>query len=432
MGSLLEVSNIIEKHINDNNPVKASYKVAETETREITMENGEFTLFRTLFDREVSISVIKDKKLGKTSINKFDEESIKEAVDTAISSASSGNPDDAYDIADGMEPAEFKRGALEPDIDKLMERAQEFANDIAERYPKVLVMQLMFKYVRVHSLFRNTNGTMDDSTEGYYIVSAEYAGNDGENSTGLSGGYILVDNLDKPFIEIGTMDYDLKSAQDSLELAAVEGKFVGDVIFTPGCFGQMLMFSLGIFISDDVLVDGTSLWKDKLGKKVASDKFTLKINPWDERIVGGSIRTVDGFRSEECSVIENGVLKSFGLSLYGANKCGQERAKATDLDVVIEAGDVALGDMIKSIDRGLIVGAISCGFPSANGEISGVAKNSFYVENGEIKGAVMETMVSFTLSDMMENIVELSKELPLDGTAVIPYVKATGITISGK
>ena len=142
--------------------------------------------------------------------------------------------------------------------------------------------------------------------------------------------------------------------------------------------------------------------------------------------------TDDGFRSEDYTIIENGVLKSYMTSLYAANKCKVERAKNSGFDLVIEGGDVALADMIKGIKRGLIVGAVSCGMPSGNGELSGVAKNSFYVEDGQIKGAVTETMINFNLADMMQNVTVLSKEVLCDGTMVVPYIEVSHVLISGK
>lgn len=432
MASLVEVSDIIASYLKEKGSAKAQYTVTERETREITLENGEFTLFRTLFDNDVEIEVIKDHKIGKTSINKFDEMAIKNALDTAFVSAESGSADEAYDIAPKMEPAVFHIGVEEPDVDQLMQRAQEFVKDIKERYPKILIMQIILTHVKEHSLYRNSNGSQDETFSGYYSIVAEYAGNDGENSTGIGGCVAVTKNLDTPFIELGNIDYNLKVAQDSLELTTVEGKFQGDVIFTPECMSQMLGYTVTNFIDDNVLIAGTSMWKDKLEQKVASDLFTLEYKPWDERIVSHEVHTADGFRSEDFVVIKDGVLKSFGASLYGANKCNVERAKCSEYDFVVEPGDTELSEMIKSVKKGLIIGAISCGVPSANGEISGVAKNSFYVENGEIKGAVMETMVSFTLPEMLQNIVEISKEAPLDGTCVMPFIKVKNINISGK
>ena len=38
--------------------------------------------------------------------------------------------------------------------------------------------------------------------------------------------------------------------------------------------------------------------------------------------------------------------------------------------------------MVKNIDRGLLVTRFSGGSPSDNGDFSGIAKNSFYIQNG--------------------------------------------------
>lgn len=52
---------------------------------------------------------------------------------------------------------------VEPDIDKLMQRAKELSDDIKNRHPKVLVMQIILKHVSAHSIYRNTNGSQDDN-----------------------------------------------------------------------------------------------------------------------------------------------------------------------------------------------------------------------------------------------------------------------------
>lgn len=432
MANIIEVSDKLKSLIAEKGDIKAQYSVALTQTREITMENGEFTLFRTLFDNDVEINVIKDGKVGTTSLNKFDDKALSDAVDNVLVSAEAGTADENFDIAPGMDAAKFTIGAVEPDIDKLMQRAKELSEDIKNRHPKVLVMQIILKHVSAHSIYRNTNGSQDEKLSGRYEVSVEFAGNDGENSTGIAGTFVAVSNLDKPFIELGSIEKDLKDAEDSLNPISVDGKFEGDVIFTPSCAMIMIYYALSNFVGESAVLENTGLWLGKIGQKVAADKLTVAMKPWDERIVNHEVHTDDGFRSEDYTIIENGVLKSYMTSLYAANKCKVERAKNSGFDLVIEGGDVALADMIKGIKRGLIVGAVSCGMPSGNGELSGVAKNSFYVEDGQIKGAVTETMINFNLADMMQNVTALSKEVLCDGTMAVPYIEVSHVLISGK
>lgn len=432
MANIIEVSDKLKSLIAEKGDIKAQYSVALAQTREITMENGEFTLFRTLFDNDVEIKVIKDGKVGTTSLNKFDDKALSDAVDNVLVSAEAGTADENFDIAPGMDEAKFTIGAVEPDIDKLMQRAKELSEDIKNRHPKVLVMQIILKHVSTHSIYRNTNGSRDEKVSGRYEVSVEFAGNDGENSTGIAGTFVAVSSLDKPFIELGSIEKDLKDAEDSLNPISVDGKFEGDVILTPSCAMIMTYYALSNFVGESAVLENTGLWLGKIGQKVAADKLTVAMKPWDERIVNHEVHTDDGFRSEDYTIIENGVLKSYMTSLYAANKCKVERAKNSGFDLVIEGGDMALADMIKSIKRGLIVGAVSCGMPSGNGELSGVAKNSFYVEDGQIKGAVTETMINFNLADMMQNVTALSKEVLCDGTMVVPYIEVSHVLISGK
>ncbi len=307
----------------------------------------------------------------------------------------------------------------------------ELSEDIARDHKKIKVMEMCATYVRGHALFINTNGTRDDSEYGYYNLVLDFAGNDGENTTGINSVGVTFDNLDKKFIELGSIERELTDAENSLNPMSVNGKFEGDVLFTPDCAYQVLSYVIGNTVMDDALVTKTSKWLDKIGEQVASPLLTIRANPWDERIICHEVHTRDGFRSENYDIIEKGVLISFAASLYAANKCGVDRAPNTGFDAVVDPGDTSYKDMVKSIKKGLIIGSISCGMPGATGELSGVAKNAFYVEDGEIKGAVMETMVSTNLFDMLFNIKSISREILCNGRRVMPYILAGGVTISG-
>ena len=201
---------------------------------------------------------------------------------------------------------------------------------------------------------------------------------------------------------------------------------------TPGTAEQFIHMTLSNYITDGVIMDGTSMWLDKVGQQVASEKLTVSLKPSDERIIAGECGTGSGFRSEDVTLIDKGVLKTHWLSLYGANKTGRPVVKNTGGDLVVEPGDKTLAELIASVDRGLILGGFSGGNPGTNGEFSGVAKNSFLIGNGKIKCAVTETMVNGNLADAFRNIRGISRELLCDGGSVVPYIAVDGIVISGK
>ncbi len=407
--------------------------VRESEMREFNIEGNEFSLFRTNFDRMIAMTLFVGGKKGSVSINKFDDEAISEAVDNCISAANSAQPDSAWELAKDNGERHFVRGALVPDTEKLFFRTQELLEDIKKRHPIILVEQMIVKHILVKSVYMSTTNNLYFSESGRYVAELMYSAHEGENATSFFGSDVTLNNLDKPFIDCAFIEQELSDIENQLDTKPTEGKFQATVIFTPACLvGSVFGEILENFVSDSVILEGTSIWKDKLGTKVADERINFSLKPNDERIVNGEFRTGEGYLSEDFDIIENGVLKSLVLSQYVANKTGNERAKNTSQAFIIKNGDTPIDEIIKNTKRGIIVGRFSGGSPSANGEFSGVAKNGFYIENGKIVSALSETMISGNLASMLNNLVDISKETLVDGSVVAPYMAFDGITISGK
>ena len=149
-------------------------------------------------------------------------------------------------------------------------------------------------------------------------------------------------------------------------------------------------------------------------------------------IVCGERYTSDGRVSQDYDIIKDGRLNAFALSSYVANKTGHKAAPNASFSLIVPAGSESIRDIIAGIDRGLLVSRFSGGSPSSSGDFSGVAKNSFLIENGQIGPAVSETMISGNLAGMFEKLRGISSERVQDGSTLIPYIAVDGITISGK
>ncbi len=414
------------------NATKYSYCFSESEKQELNVENGGFKLMRTVFNNNCSLRVFTDSRMGSAGGNDISEDGLKKLIADAKAAAASSPEDPCHDIAPDQGKEVFRDGVQEEDLDGFVARIREFLDMVAKDYPKVRIMAAIGSFDRWHWLSRNTNGTEFEGIGGQYGFSIEICASDGEKTTGLNYAGIQMKSLDKPLIEIGEIRQKLEDIQNSIYPETMEGKFEGTVILTPGCGSEFLYMLLMNYCSSGVIMDGTSLWLDRVGEQVADEKLTVSLKPFDERIVSGERGTGDDFRSEDVTVIEKGVLKTHLLNLYAANKTGRPVVKNTSMNLVVEPGDTSYADMIASVKKGLILGGFSGGQPGTNGEFSGVAKNSFLIENGKIKCAVTETMVNGNLGDVVKNIRAVSKELCLDGGMVMPYIAADGIVISGK
>ncbi|WP_026498207.1 TldD/PmbA family protein [Butyrivibrio sp. WCD2001] len=432
MNEMREFADLFDDVLKDKEINKYTYVLVKSEKQELNVENGEFKLLRTVFDYYTSLTVFEDNKMGSASGNDLSKEALIKLADDGKDSAQSSPEDPCHDIAPDQGKEVFRQGTYEPDMDKFLNRIQECLDAIKKEYPKVLVMAAVGSYDRSHWISRNSNGTEFEDYSGHYNFYFEISAGEDDVNSGIGFAGVTMDNLDKPFMELGNLRQSLEDISNSIHTKSLEGKFEGTVILTPGAASQFLSMLISNYMSDHVVINGTSLWLDKVGEQVASDKLTISKKPFDDRIVNGERGTQDGFRAEDVTLIEKGVLKTHSLSLYAANKTGRPVVKNTGWSLVVEPGEKELAEIIKSVDKGLILGSYSGGEPGANGEFSGVAKNSFLIKNGEVKYAVSETMVNGNLGEIVKNIRDISKELVCDGGSVVPYIAVDGVVISGK
>ncbi|MBE5950397.1 MAG: TldD/PmbA family protein [Lachnospiraceae bacterium] len=432
MEELRCVAQKVQEEIKNAGIEKARFSVEEKETQEFSMENGEFSLYRTLFDKDLSVTVFPNQKKGSGSTNKLDDASIKAVVEGALASAESAVPDEAYDIAPKQENQAFEAGTYEPDMDLLFARTKELAEDIKKEFPKIQVMLMMVSHEKNHEIYWNTNGTEFERFYGCYNLMIEFSANEGDKTTSLAYASVRTATLEQPFIEMAAVKRKLADTVKQLDVKPMEGKFTGTVVLMPECVDEFLGYICSNFTSDSVILEKTSIWLDKLGEQVADPRVSVTFDPMHEQIISRERYTYDGFVSEPEDFIKDGVLSSFKTSLYVANKSGVKPAKNTSYCMVMQPGDTSFEDIIKNTKQGLLLGGFSGGQPGTNGEISGVAKNSFLIEDGKITTAVNEVMITGNLADMIQNVVAISKETLSEGTSVMPYVAVDGVVVSGK
>ncbi len=407
--------------------------VRESEKREFNVDGGQFSLMRTLFDRDVAVTVLKDQRKGSVHVNRFDEEAVRKAVAECISASESAEPDPAWQFADEPVSKDFTEGTPECDTEALFSRTKELMEDIKTRHPKILMEQMITEHNAYRSVFMNSSGAAYRTTAGAYNFSLMYSAHEGEKSSSFYGSDVTLKTLDRPVIECALIDRELSEIEKQLDPAPLSGKFTGTVLLAPAALSEIVLETiLGNFVSDGSLIDGTSVWKDKLGEKVSDDCFSFSINARSEDIVIGSHITGEGYPAENYDLIRDGKLTSFALSQYGANKTGGKRAGNSTWNLCVPAGEHSLDEIISGIGRGVLVMRFSGGAPAPSGEFSGVAKNSFLIENGKISGALAETMISGCVPDMLNSIRAVSSDLLKDGSLSLPYIAFDGVTISGK
>lgn len=412
---------------------QAAVTARYTETREFNVDGGEFSLFRTLFDNSLSLTAFKAGKKGSLAVNHFDEESIAAAAADCLAAAEAGESDPDWELAPCQGRHEFADGRPEPEMDKLFDRCIELMEDIGRCHPSILMEQMIVRHEKINEVYANTLGSVFSEKSGFYNLNMMFSAHEGDKGSSFFGCDFTTAELDKPFIEMGSIRRDLGDVEKQIHTRPVEGKFEGTVLLTPGCLKELLYYALAAFADGSVIYDGTSLWKDKLGKAVADERLTVSLAPNSDLAVTGAHWTGDGCLSEDFNIIEKGVLNSFLLNKYFANKTGFRPSPNTSIrNMIVAPGDKPLEEIVAGIGRGLVVSRVSGGNPGASGDFSMVAKNSFLIENGKIGDAVSEVMVNGNLAELLNNIRHISCETERDGYGSLPWIAFDGVTVAGK
>lgn len=403
--------------------------INEYEKKELNIESGKMSLFRTTFSNSISLEAIKDLKQSSISVNKIDKKSVDIAITSLIESVNSSQVDEANAISENQTNEIFSKGQLVPDLDLMYDRVEDFNKHVKNDYKKIILEAVTLDHNTSKTYIANSNGVDYEVNKGLYGFSAMFTAKDGSNTSSFNYTGVNRLKLDNDFKNQGYISDLMRQSEEQIKSFPVKNKFVGQVIVTPHCLPDFISF-IDSSISDSSLISGTSIYKNKIGDKITSDIFSLSSNPIDDRIDSGYFLTGDTYKAKNTDIVKKGILNTHLLSLYGAKKTGGKRVSNQGGCYIVNTGSESLENMIKNIDKGILLCRFSGGSPSDNGDFSGVAKNSYYIEKGKIKFPIIETMVSGNIAQMFMNINSISKESVDFGDSILPWVSFDGVTVS--
>ncbi|PHS29162.1 MAG: peptidase [Alkaliphilus sp.] len=427
-----KVVNKMMKLLAKENLEKYQIIINNSKKTEMVVERGEISLLRTTSDTNLRITAINENKKASVNINKVDDSSLEEATKNVLELLETSEVDDAYDISPFQEARQFESGSKEPNKEDMYKLITRFIGAVKLEYPKLNISEsaLTFNYTEVNLV--NSNGVDYLQTKGIYSFYVVFTAKDGDNISSMNFVAFSMNDLEKDLLDTATLRRLIKENIEQLETKPITEKFAGDVLITPDYLAELIATFAGIGLSDGALIAGTSVLKDSIGKEIASPKLTIRSNPRSKHICDGYSITSDGFEAKNLTIVENGVLKNHLLGLYGAKKTAKKRAENSGDAYVVDPGGVSYKDMVKKVKKGILLSRFSGGNPSPNGDFSGIAKNSYYIEDGKVQYPISETMIAGNIYDMLKNIKEISKEQVNFGNALMPWLLTTGVTISGK
>jgi PmbA protein len=219
-----------------------------------------------------------------------------------------------------------------------------------------------------------------------------------------------------------------------------------NVIFTQFALQQLLYYTLINAVKADYVQRNQSVFKGKIGEKVASEILTI----CDDGLFNGGLRTWkfdgEGVPQQKTLIVEKGILRDFIYDNYTAKKEGKESTgnatragylstpniEATNFHLM--AGNKSPEELIGEVAEGLLVYYLQGAHSSnpASGEFSVVATSAWRVQNGEITYATKGAMLTGDIFHVLTNVSALANNERKIGQLVAPWVLVENVKVIGK
>ncbi len=425
------LDNCLQKLQNKGADKSEVYLIREIK-EEMNIHSNEIKLLRTLDEYNLEMTAIVDNRKDTIKLSEIDDESVEQAAKEVIENAKNSQTDEANDIASSPVNKTFRDYKTEVDLELMHEKLQDFLKKVKNKYPDVIIEEAILTYHDRTDYYANSNEVyLSSDSDNYSFVIMFFAKRD-EKTSSFNYTFTCTEDLDRDLLEMGSINNLLKQTEEHLEPKSIEHKkIIGDVVITPDCMNEMLSFVLN-HLQNQHLISGISYFQDKLGELVVDEQITLRTEPDSDKLAIKRYFGDDGIINRNDYIINQGVLNNYLLDLYGANKTGYQRGPSTGSNLIMSNGERDYKELVRSIDKGIILSRFSGGHPAPNGDFSGVAKNSYYIEDGEVKYPIKETMISGNLFEMLKNIKGISSERINNGESLLPYVQFGNMTISSK
>lgn len=407
---------------------QAEVKLALSNKQELNLANNVMSLYRTTQDIALELVAFSGYKKSVKRINQIEDTQVEKAVLEVVETAKGSQEDEANAIAEYQPAQRFQTGPEACDFERLYGKLDAFIQYARKETPYVNLEEGAAEFLLKEHFHMNSNGLDNYAKTAFYnfgvvFIAVKEKARSSFNYTGL-----LQEELNQEFYDAGSISELMRQSEQQLDPRSIPANFVGDVVFTPDCLADILEVIVAN-LKDRPIHTGISIFANKLHRPVAHPSLTLLANPVGDGMPDKSFFTENGYLAKNQAIIENGVLNTYLLSLYGARKTGFARSETVGRNLSVAPGMTQKDDMIKGIKKGVLLGRFSGGAPAPNGDFSGVAKNSYYIEDGKILYALKETMIAGNVRKMLFDIRGISAERCRFGYATLPWLHVDGINV---
>lgn len=411
--------------------IDAGFQEAEvyyerSESFQCMIFEGEIDSYETSEEGGLGLRGLYNGKMGYAYTEKIDEDSIPFLIESAKANANVLDEDDGSDIFGGSKDYAnhtfFSEELANIQVPEKIELIKSIEKKVLAYDSRIVTLNYcVLQDFSGDRILANSKGLSLKEKKNGIVIFISAVVKDGEEMK--TGSFIKLTR------DFGSLDAD-KIAKEAAEEAL---SYLGEqsiptrrypIIMRHDAAASLLATFTPIFSAENTQKD-QSLLKGKVGKKVASDIFTLLDDPFHSDAVAGSNFDGEGVATKTRSIVSNGTLETLLHNRKTAKIDGVETTghahktsyKSTltiaPLNMFIAPGEKSQDDLIASLDNGVLITNLA-GLHSGTNTISGdfsVAATGFHIKDGKISSPVKQMTIAGNFFDLINDIEEIGSDL---------------------
>ena len=192
-----------------------------------------------------------------------------------------------------------------------------------------------------------------------------------------------------------------------------------------------LLGVLGGPLSGGALHQKRSCLAGRLGKRIGSELLTIIDDPTIPRGLGSQPWDGDAMRARPRTIVENGVLQQYNLSVYYARKLGMDPTSGGRSNWVIPTGTRSVEEITRSLPKVIAVTSFLGGNSNAaTGDFS-FGIRGVLLEHGQPTRSLSEMNVSGNITEIFERLVDVGNDPWTWSTTRSPSLLLDDVSFSG-
>ncbi len=388
----------------------------------------------------VGVRVIRESRQGFAYAGTLDPKAFEDVFREARDNAEYGTHDDALGL---ISPGDFPVERLELDLvahdfgefddDSKVCAALDLESDIKAADRRVRTVQTFYGDAVVEVAIANSAGVSDRQERTFASLSADIVVSDGP-STETGFGYEL-GRSPSQIDPASVRDEAIERATRLLGGAQPDSQRV-PVVFDPFVSAPLIGVIVGTF-SGEAVMKGRSIFGDRLGDEIASDRLTIVSDPTDPGAFGATAFDAEGVPTSRVPLVRSGVLERFMQNSYTARRLGatttssavRSSYKSTPgvgaHSVALEPGVATFAELLGAADGGVFVQHVQ-GLHSGVNPISGdfsVGAEGCWIDGDQLGAPFREATIASSLQRILLDVTAVGCQVRmLAGGPAVPIL----------